>query len=80
MKSAAPSGAKQFAEKRPFEHSLTSAAEAVVEKRPDIAAVNRCATQKQEQDRVFQQGVKPACLSVLGGTAEAVPFPRRFMR
>jgi hypothetical protein len=25
-----------------------------------IAAVNRCAAQKQEQDRVFQQTVKPA--------------------
>jgi hypothetical protein len=36
-----------------------SAAKAVAENKPVIAAVNRCATQKQEQNRVFQQSVKP---------------------
>jgi len=40
---------------------LPSAAEAVIENEAFIAAVNRCATQKQEQ--------RPDC-----GTAEAVPF------
>jgi hypothetical protein len=36
-----------------------SAAKAVGENKPFIAAVNRCATQKQEQNRVFQHSVKP---------------------
>jgi hypothetical protein len=34
-----------------------SAAKAVAENTPLIAAVNRCATQKQEQNRVFQHSV-----------------------
>ncbi|MGA9417450.1 MAG: hypothetical protein WBV60_22375 [Terriglobales bacterium] len=38
---------------------FTAAAKAVVENKPDIAAVNRCATQKQDQNRVFPQAVKP---------------------
>jgi hypothetical protein len=45
--------------------SLTSAAEAVIESRPDIAAVNRCATQTQrcatqaqKQSRVFHQAAR----------------------
>jgi hypothetical protein len=36
-----------------------AAAKAVAENKPVIAAVNRCATQKLEQNRVFQQSVKP---------------------
>ena len=36
-----------------------SAAKASTENRTLIAAVNRCATQKQELDRVFQQTLKP---------------------
>src|SRR5260370_22517944 len=35
---------------------------AVAENEGRIAAVNRCATQKQEQNRVFPQSVKPALL------------------
>jgi hypothetical protein len=35
-----------------------SAAKAVAENKPVIAAVNRCATQKLEQNRVFQQSVQ----------------------
>jgi hypothetical protein len=54
-----------------------SAAKAVAENKPIIAAVNRCATQKQEQNRVFQNSVMPAFLLAHGGTAEAVPFPKR---
>jgi hypothetical protein len=34
-----------------------SAAKAGTENRPVIAAVNRCATQKQERNRVFQRTV-----------------------
>jgi hypothetical protein len=37
---------------------VTSAAEAVDENKPVIAAVNHCATQKQMQRRVFPQAVK----------------------
>jgi len=52
---ARPSGAKQIAEKllaRAAPQS-PSAAKAVTETRPVIAAVNRCATQKQEQKSSF---------------------------
>jgi phosphoglycolate phosphatase-like HAD superfamily hydrolase len=37
--------------------SVTSAAEAVDENKPDIAAVNRCATRNQVQRRVFPRAV-----------------------
>src|ERR1700690_605584 len=30
--------------------------------------------------RGFPQGIKPSSLLVVGGTAEAVPFPKRFIR
>src|SRR5450759_4203720 len=30
--------------------------------------------------RHIPQGLKPACLLALGGTAEAVPFPKPFMK
>jgi len=53
-----------------------SAAKAVVESKPVIAAVNRCATQKQEQNRVFQHSVKPAFSQAQNGTSEAVPYPK----
>jgi len=46
-----------------------SAAKAVVEDKPVIAAVNRCATQNQVQDRLFQRPVKPQCLCAPGGAA-----------
>jgi hypothetical protein len=36
-----------------------SAAKARTENRAFIAAVNRCATQKQDQNRLFQQAAKP---------------------
>jgi hypothetical protein len=52
---------------------LLSAAEAVAENRAFIAAVNRCATQKQEQSHVFQQTVKPLVWRVL--TAWLKPYP-----
>jgi len=39
---------------------LPSAAEAVIENKAFIAALKRCATQKQEQGCVFQQTVKPS--------------------
>jgi hypothetical protein len=39
--------------------SVTSAAKAVDENKPVIAAVNGCATQNQVQHRVFPQAVKP---------------------
>jgi hypothetical protein len=42
---------------RPFKSNLnwrfSAACEAVTEKQPVIAAVNRCANQKQERSRVF---------------------------
>jgi hypothetical protein len=38
---------------------VTSAAKAGIQNRPLIAAVNRCATQKQTAKGVFQQTVKP---------------------
>jgi hypothetical protein len=57
-----------------------SAAKAVIENMPVIAAVNRCATQKQEQNRVFQQSVKARILSALSGTAEAERYPKPLMR
>jgi hypothetical protein len=53
-----------------------SAAKAVAENKVVIAAVNRCATQKQEQNRVFQHSVKPAFFQALSGTAGAVPYPK----
>jgi hypothetical protein len=37
---------------------VTSAAKAVDENKPVVAAVNRCATQKQLQQRVFPQTVQ----------------------
>jgi hypothetical protein len=37
-----------------------SAAKAVAENKPVIAAVSRCATQKQEQNRVFQRNCEAA--------------------
>jgi hypothetical protein len=40
--------------------SVTSAAKAGAENKPFIAAVNRCATQKQARTRVFSQAVKAA--------------------
>ena len=52
-----------------------SAAKACTQNKAFIAAVNRCATQKQEQNRVFRQAVKPSFLRGLSGTAQAVPFP-----
>jgi len=53
-----------------------STAKAVAENRLVIAAVNRCATKKEEQNRVFQHSVKPAFFRALNGTAEAVPYPK----
>jgi hypothetical protein len=42
--------------KGPFRsRTVTSAAEADTENKPVIAAVNRCATQNQVQDRVFSK-------------------------
>jgi hypothetical protein len=38
--------------------SVTAAAKAGAENKPVIAAVNRCATQKQAQTRLFPQAVK----------------------
>jgi hypothetical protein len=52
------------------------AAKAVTENKPVIAAVNRCATQKQEQNLVFQHSVKPAFFQALNGTVETVPCPK----
>jgi hypothetical protein len=46
-------------EKLGLNAEVASAAEAGTENKPAIAAVNRCATQKQDQNRVFQQSVKP---------------------
>src|ERR1039458_5679198 len=42
--------------------SVTSAAEAVDENKPDIAAVNRCATRDQAQHRVFSRKLLQRCL------------------
>ena len=45
--------------KNSFAHAIApSAAKAGTENKAFIAAVNRCATQKQDQNRVFQQSVK----------------------
>jgi hypothetical protein len=52
-----------------------SAAEADIENKTVIAAVNRCATQNQDQSRVFPQPVKPAFLAGASGTSELMPFP-----
>jgi len=43
-----------------FQGKTTSAAKAVGENRPIIAAVNRCATQKQEQKSSFYHSVLAA--------------------
>ena len=53
-----PAGAKQIVEEWRAPES-PSAAKAVAENRLVIATVNRCATQKQKQNRVFQHSVKP---------------------
>jgi hypothetical protein len=45
-----PSAAKQFAENSWYVLQSTSAAKADGENKPVIAAVNRCATQKQMQE------------------------------
>jgi hypothetical protein len=42
-----------------FEKCVASAAKAVDENKPFIAAVNRCATQNQVEHRVFPQPLKP---------------------
>jgi hypothetical protein len=61
-KAACGAGSKGMAEQAAenvFPHrSVTSAAKAGAKNRPLIAAVNRCATQKQMQERVFPQGLK----------------------
>jgi len=49
--------ALQIAEKVVFRSEVASAAKAVDENKPLIAAVNRCATQNQMRDRVFQHSV-----------------------
>jgi hypothetical protein len=58
---------EEGAEKLPSRgEGVTSAAKAVDENKPVIAAVNRCAAQNQVQHRFFPQPVKPcpfkACL------------------
>ena len=53
-----------------------SAAKATTEDRTLIAAVNRCATQKQEQNRVFQQTLKPHSKQWGYRGAEALRHPR----
>jgi hypothetical protein len=50
---------------------------AVGENKPFIAAVNRCATQKQEQNRVFQHSVKPPSVWHTYGAAEAAPLQNK---
>ncbi len=49
--------------------SLASAAKAVDENNPVIAAVNRCATQKQAQHRVFPQALKPCAFKADSNSA-----------
>jgi hypothetical protein len=61
----------QLAEKAFSRRSVTSAAEAGAENKATIAAVNRCATQKQAQARLLPQpvGVAPtrACSTTVHG-------------
>ncbi len=45
--------------------SVTSAAKAGAEKKPVIAAVNRCATQNQAQTRLFRQPARRRALMEL---------------
>ncbi|MFZ0477709.1 MAG: hypothetical protein WAL71_01070 [Terriglobales bacterium] len=58
-----------------------SGAKASIETAALIAAVNRCATQTHDQNRVFQQTVKPASfqsveeLGLFCAATEAVPYP-----
>jgi hypothetical protein len=58
-------GSKRRAAARIIENSLApqspSAAKAVAENMPVIAAVNRCATQKQEQIEFFSKRQERAC-------------------
>jgi len=55
---------------------VTSAAKAVAEDNLVIAAVNRCATQNQEQNPVFQQLVKPRLEECGYRSAEALRHPK----
>jgi hypothetical protein len=71
--------AKQLLKNSVARRVAPSAAKAGTENKAFIAAVNCCATQKQDQNRVFQQSVKPTFLAGLGGTAEAVLFPKPFI-
>ena len=75
-----PEGLNRLLKKWWREPQSTSAAKAVTENEPVVAAVNRCATQKQEQNRVFQHSVKPAFLSAFNGTAVSRALPNPFMR
>ena len=59
-----------------FENCRPSAAKAVTENKRVIAAVNRYATQKQEQNRVFQQAVKP-CPFKATSSCTTTPLPYR---
>ena len=54
--------------------SRPSAAKAGTENRTFTAAVNRCATQKQEPSRVFQQSVKPLLICDCSVRLEPHPF------
>ena len=54
-----PARLNSWREKYLQRRRLTSAAKAASENKPLIAAVNRCATQKQRQHRVYPQPVKP---------------------
>jgi hypothetical protein len=53
-----------------------SAAKAGTESKPLIAAVNRCATQKQEQNGFFRQPVKPIPKWCRYRSAEALRHPK----
>jgi hypothetical protein len=54
-----------------------SAAKAVAENKPVIPEVNRCATQKQDQNRVFQHSGKPPLICSSCGAAEAAPLQNK---
>jgi hypothetical protein len=56
--------------------AVASAAEAVIENRSFIAAVNRSATQKQEQRRVFQQTIEAQPRRSCYRSAEARRHPK----
>jgi hypothetical protein len=55
--------------------AFPSAAKAVADFAGLTARLEAAPFQSGRTTRVFQHTAKPACLLVLGGTAEAVPFP-----